>query len=1172
MPGKSLAWICSLLLLLHAVGAIADEEQAPASDTCILTLSAPAEASVSIDGRQYGERRVLTFRGLEPGRIYQSQLEVWLNTGEVERRRLLIQGGQRLQTLFDRPAGRPELVVQHGHMITDMVWSSDARRIVSAGAGPAMLWDVRRGLKLREYGTNVSLARIDPSGGRLLTAGSNSAELWETESGRSLRRFTGTGKNDDIVSIDFGAEGRTVVIGFSGYYDREGRASERPLTVAPEGEIRYRAYFQLFDVESGRRIAEWEGRPARTNSSITHEGVWSFSPDSKIELRDSANGRKLREFAHEAEFEPMRVGGDGFVYGWWTEPRPGVPEEEAGLPTARRLVANLPVVAGRGKFGQSFADSAGGEWSVLPSGGALRFDVVDSRTERKYRAFDPEFCIHAAAFSRDNRLLAAGSCDEKISVWDLEADRRILQLGSGAHRAEIVPGGKFALAHTRFGTSLFDIENGEFLGRRDGFQVQLDSSGRRGLFTVLTPPQNAPEPAADDVGETILRDLETDRELLRVRAHFTLFAPGGQCLLTSDDRQIDDEGNFNCTLYRGDDGRLVRRFQLPGLLSNETCCFTPDGTRLLFMQVDTGDLLTYDARSGELLRRFNIPDGWSIFGGDRFALIARSSVYGEPPKPPEVWNLETRHRVCTLEDGFPIQGSLQAAFSRDETRLVLLDWQSGVAVFDARDGRLLRHWPELLDVSSAQFAADDQTILAGGLGGRILYLDPRDGSRLAEVAFPNDGREWLAVSPQGLFEGSAGGRRQVTFRIGGGLDVEPVDRFFQDFYRPGLMDSLLRGERPLPEIEIGRALPPVLRILSPKPGEVDTGEVRLEVEVSDQGGGIGNVALFQNGARMLARGTANQTGDTVNRTFEVALVDGSNHFRITAASADGSWEAEPAELTLTYNRPIDKPAKLHLVSIGVSEYADTNLQLQFAAKDAQALTELFRQRAKSLYAEVSAAELVDSAATKEAICAALKTAAEQTDLEDTLVVFFAGHGAMVGQRYYFLPHELTKRADRLEDDIRAQGMPADEISDYLGRAKALKRVLIFDTCASGGAVALTGGERSSFALRGAIERLSRSQGVFTLAASSSAETAQEAKPLGHGVLSYTLLAGLGGVNEGPLAGQRIRPTNPDQVVDVLEWFSYAAGHVPRLSERYFGVGQSVQTSTQGSSFPVLPLE
>jgi hypothetical protein len=135
-----------------------------------------------------------------------------------------------------------------------------------------------------------------------------------------------------------------------------------------------------------------------------------------------------------------------------------------------------------------------------------------------------------------------------------------------------------------------------------------------------------------------------------------------------------------------------------------------------------------------------------------------------------------------------------------------------------------------------------------------------------------------------------------------------------------------------------------------------------------------------------------------------------------------------------------------------------------------------------------------------------------------------------------------------------------------------KRTMILDPCASGGALGLATKGRSGFALRGAIERLSRSQGVFTIAAASAGEEAQESNELAHGVLTYALLAGLNDVTSGPLAGKFAQPSGQDRVVDVLEWYSFAAGQVPRITEKLYGQSQDVQTGTQGSSFPVLPLE
>lgn len=110
-----------------------------------------------------------------------------------------------------------------------------------------------------------------------------------------------------------------------------------------------------------------------------------------------------------------------------------------------------------------------------------------------------------------------------------------------------------------------------------------------------------------------------------------------------------------------------------------------------------------------------------------------------------------------------------------------------------------------------------------------------------------------------------------------------------------------------------------------------------------------------------------------------------------------------------------------------------------------------------------------------------------------------------------------------------------------------------------------------FAFRGAIAELGKRQGVFVLAASAANEEAQEVDDLGHGVLTYALLAGLRAVPPGPLESRVLHPTDPTGAVDVLEWGSYASGQVPFLTKRYFGREQNIQMSGSGASFPLLML-
>ena len=109
---------------------------------------------------------------------------------------------------------------------------------------------------------------------------------------------------------------------------------------------------------------------------------------------------------------------------------------------------------------------------------------------------------------------------------------------------------------------------------------------------------------------------------------------------------------------------------------------------------------------------------------------------------------------------------------------------------------------------------------------------------------------------------------------------------------------------------------------------------------------------------------------------------------------------------------------------------------------------------------------------------------------------------------------------------------------------------------------------SEIALRGAVERLARSHGVHALVAAGYTSKAVEFAELGHGALSYALLAAAG-IDRGPL---KDRPTESAAgEVDVMDWFHFAAAQAGPLLEKLTGAPQGVQGSTQAKAFPILVL-
>ena len=150
-------------------------------------------------------------------------------------------------------------------------------------------------------------------------------------------------------------------------------------------------------------------------------------------------------------------------------------------------------------------------------------------------------------------------------------------------------------------------------------------------------------------------------------------------------------------------------------------------------------------------------------------------------------------------------------------------------------------------VNSANLSPDARYLISASLDGTARLWDVATGKELLTLFGMNDGQQWLVVSPDGLFDGSRMGREMISFRFAGGLQVVPVDRFFQDFYRPGLLSEMWDAAiAPPPRSAWAGRDHRTIRIVSPAGDrEFSTQRISLDVDVIEQGGGIRGPWLVQ---------------------------------------------------------------------------------------------------------------------------------------------------------------------------------------------------------------------------------------------------------------------------------------------------------------------------------------
>jgi len=184
--------------------------------------------------------------------------------------------------------------------------------------------------------------------------------------------------------------------------------------------------------------------------------------------------------------------------------------------------------------------------------------------------------------------------------------------------------------------------------------------------------------------------------------------------------------------------------------------------------------------------------------------------------------------------------------------------------------------------------------------------------------------------------------------------------------------------------------------------------------------------------------------------------------------------------------------------------------------------------------------------------------------DDTVVVYFAGHGAPeVDQRglerdglaKYLIP------SDADPDDLFSSALPMDDLQTIFGRIEAERVVMFLDACYSGAAGGRTFASKKT---RSAavddlfLERLTRSRGRAIVTASRPAEVSIELPELGHGIFTYYLTEGLRGAGD----------LNRDGIVTLQELYEYVEQQVVRKSR---AVGGNQHPVMKGELEGVLPL-
>lgn len=375
-----------------------------------------------------------------------------------------------------------------------------------------------------------------------------------------------------------------------------------------------------------------------------------------------------------------------------------------------------------------------------------------------------------------------------------------------------------------------------------------------------------------------------------------------------------------------------------------------------------------------------------------------------------------------------------------------------------------------------------------------------------------DDKTSITYTDEGYFSGTGEFYKHVHF-VDENLNIYDYRQFASKFYRPEMVASIISGTgttgETLSEVIASQPAPSV-QLNKQICGTTTTEEsIELSFNVSDNGGGIGDVIVYINGT-MVSNDKRALKKSATQMSEKLALSSGDNIIEVIAYNKDNSLAGSPSRCSVNATFDAGKPT-LHVFSIGIDQYENTELNLKYAGADADYFTSTLQSVSGKFFKEIKVTKLTGLEATsKKSVMEKIAQVATTVKADDYFIFYAASHGDIVkfdnkDSRYFLITSNIIfLDPENIQNDAISQ----EEIVDMVGNVPARNKIIIMDSCHSGQA----GKQIQKMLFRGmstktAVELIRMASGSSVFTASQKTEQALEGYN-GHGLFTYTLVEGL----------------------------------------------------------------